>query len=96
MEVSSAELRGEVLAACDPNEGARVIAVRFQVSESRVRRIGQVRREAGQMAPQTASVRQPKWHARSDWLAAKLTVRPDVYLRAPQAALRRNAVKEFA
>ena len=71
MEVSSAELRGEVLAACDPNEGARVIAVRFQVSESRVRRIGQVRREAGQMAPQTASVRQPKWHARSDWLAAK-------------------------
>ncbi len=41
MVAYSAEVRGEVLAACDGNEGTRVIAVRFQVSESWVRKIKQ-------------------------------------------------------
>ena len=39
MEAYSPELRGEVLAACDRNEGTRVIAVWFEVSELWVRRI---------------------------------------------------------
>mgnify|MGYP003338957341 CR=1 FL=1 len=47
MEAYSKEFRGEVLAACDAQEGTRVIAVRFQVSESWVRRIQQQRRETG-------------------------------------------------
>lgn len=90
MEAYSTELRGEVLAACDRNEGTRVIAVRFQVSESWVRRIKQQRRETGQVAPKTAAVRQPKWQAWADWLVAKITARPDIYLRELQAELKQE------
>lgn len=90
MEAYSTKLRGEVLAACDGNEGTRVIAVRFQVSESWVRQIKQQRRETGQIAPKTASPRQPKWHAWADWLVAKITARPDIYLRELQAELKQE------
>ena len=34
MDPYSTEFRGEVLAACDANEGTHAIALRFQVSES--------------------------------------------------------------
>jgi len=81
MDAYTAELRGEVLAACDASEGTRVIALRFQVSESWVRRIKQQRRETGQVAPKTAAPRQPKWQAWADWLVAKIRARPDIYLR---------------
>ena len=88
------ELRGEVLAACDANEGTRVVAVRFQVSESWVRRIKQQRRETGQIAPKTAAPRQPKWQAWADWLVAKITARPDIYLRELQAELKQDCGEE--
>lgn len=88
MEAYSTELRGEVLAACDANEGTRAIALRFQVSESWVRRIKQQRRETGQLAPKTAAPRQPKWHTWADWLLAKIAARPDIYLRELQAELK--------
>ena len=90
MESYSTELRGEVLAACDANEGTRIIAVRFKVSESWVRRIQQQRRETGQIAPKKAAPRQPKWHAWADWLVAKIAARPDIYLRELQADLKRE------
>jgi len=51
MEPYDVEFRGEVLAACDTNEERRLIALRFNVSESWVRRIQQQRRETGQIAP---------------------------------------------
>jgi hypothetical protein len=63
MEPYDAEFRGEVLAACDTNEERRLIALRFNVSESWLRRIQQQRRETGQLAPKKAAPRQPKWHA---------------------------------
>jgi transposase len=94
MEPYSVTLRGEVLAACDANEGTRVIAARFKVSESWVRRIKQQRRETGQVAPKTAVPRQPKWHAWADWLVAKITARPDIYLRELQAELKRERGEE--
>ena len=87
MKAYTTEFRGEVLAACDANEETRVIAVRFKVSESWVRRIKQQRRETGQIAPKTAAPRQPKWQAWTDWLVAKITARPDIYLRELQVAL---------
>lgn len=87
MDAYSREFRGEVLAACDGNEGTQAVALRFKVSESWVRRIKQQRRETGQVAPKTAAPRQPKWHAWSDWLIAKIAARPDIYLRELQAAL---------
>jgi transposase len=90
MEAYSTELRGEVLAACDGNEGTRVIAVRFQVSESWVRQIKQQRRETGQIAPKMAAPRPPKWLAWADWLGAKINARPDIYLRELQAELKQE------
>jgi transposase len=86
----SKEFRGEVLAACDANEETRAIALRFDVSESWVRRIKQQRRETGQVAPKTTRQRQPKWHAWADWLLAKLATRPDIYLRELQAELKQE------
>ncbi|MGE4004169.1 MAG: hypothetical protein AB7I48_28640 [Planctomycetaceae bacterium] len=88
MEPYSTEFRGQVLAACDAEEGTQAVALRFNVSESWVRRIKQQRRETGQVAPKTAAPRQPKWHAWTDWLVAKLAARPDVYLRELQAELK--------
>jgi transposase len=88
MEPYSSEFRGEVLAACDANEGTRDIAVRFKVSESWVRLIKQQRRETGQIAPKTAAPRQPKWQAWADWLVTKITARPDIYLRELQDDLK--------
>ena len=90
MEPYSSEFRGSVLAACDANEGTRDIAVRFKVSESWVRQIKQRRRETGQIAPKTAAPRQPKWQVWADWLVAKLTARPDMYLRELQADLKQE------
>lgn len=90
MEPYDAEFRGEVLAACDTNEERHLIALRFKVSGSWVRRIQQQRRETGQVAPKKAAPRQPKWHAWADWLVAKIAAQPDIYLRELQAALKRE------
>ena len=90
MDPYSAEFRGEVLSACDANEGTLAVALRFNVSQSWVRRIIQHRRETGQVAPKTAAPRQPKWHEWSDWLVAKIAERPDIYLRELQAELKQE------
>ncbi|HEU0069125.1 MAG TPA: hypothetical protein VFQ26_07700 [Nitrospiraceae bacterium] len=87
MKSYSVEVRAAVLAACDANEGTRLIAVRFKVSESWVRRIQQQRRETGQVAPKTTPLQEPKWKDWADWLIAKVTARPDIYLRELQAEL---------
>ena len=94
MEPYDAEFRGEVLAACDTNEARRVIALRFKVSESWLRRIQQQRRETGQVAPKKAAPRQPEWQAWADWLVAKIAARPDVYLRELQDELKRERGEE--
>ena len=90
MEPYSFEFRSDVLAACDAKEGVHDVAVRFQVSESWVRRIKQQRRETGQVGPKTAAPRPPKWQAWADWLVAKISVRPDIYLRELQAELKQE------
>lgn len=90
MEAYPTEFRSEVLAACDANEGTRAIALRFKVSESWVRRIKQQRRETGQVAPNTAAPRQPKWAAWAGWLVTKISARPDIYLRELQAELKQE------
>jgi hypothetical protein len=47
MKPYDAECRGKVLAACDTNEERRAIALRFNVSESWLRRIDRADRETG-------------------------------------------------
>ena len=60
MEAFSKEMRREVLAACDAGEGTRAVALRFRCSESWVRRVKQVRREQGKIAPATTRQRTPR------------------------------------
>jgi transposase len=94
MESYTKEFRREVLAACDANEGTQVVALRFDVSESWVRRIKQHRRETGQIAAKTTRDRTPKWQAWADWLLAKIDARPDIYLRELQADLKAERGEE--
>ncbi len=88
MDAYSTEFRADVLAACDAGEGTQAVALRFDVSESWVRRIKQQRRETGQVEPRKAALRKPEWRAWADWLLAKLAARPDVYLRELQVELK--------
>src|SRR5438046_8294620 len=88
MESYSKEFRARVLAACDASEGTQAVAMRFGVSEAWVRRIKQQRRETGQIAAKTTRDRKPQWHAWGDWLLAKISARPDIYLRELQAELK--------
>lgn len=94
MDPYSKEFRGDVLAACDAGNGTQRVALRFDVSESWVRRILQQRRETGQVAAKTTRTRKPTWQAWSDWLTAKLTARPDIYLRELQAELKAERGEE--
>ena len=94
MDPIDVEIRTQVLAACDANEGTRVVALRFKVSESWVRRIKQHRRESGQLAPKRAVPAEPKWKEWADWLIAKVTARPDIYLRELQAELQAERGKK--
>jgi transposase len=94
MKPIPSEVRAEVLAAVDAKEGTRVVAVRFNVSESWVRRVKQRRREMGQVEPQTTPPQAPKWKDWADWLIAKVTARPDIYLRELQAELKAERGEE--
>lgn len=86
--VYSKEFRREVLAACDAGEGTRAVALRFNVSESWVRRIKQERREQGKVAPHAKRRRRKVWEPYVSWLLAKLDERPDIYLRELVVAAR--------
>ena len=86
VEAYSKEFRRDVLAACDAGEGTQSVALRFDVSESWVRRIKQDRREQGKVAPLTKRRRLKVWEPHAAWLLAKLEERPDIYLRELVAA----------
>ena len=86
MESYSKEFRREVLAACDAGDGTREVALRFQVSESWVRRIKQVRRDQGRLAPKLTRDRRKTWEPYAAWILAQLDRRPDIYLRELQVA----------
>lgn len=86
MEAYSKEFRRDVLRACDAGGGTREVALRFNVSESWVRRVKQERREQGKVAPSTTRNRRKSWEPYIEWLLAKLDARPDIYLRELQAA----------
>lgn len=86
MEAYSKEFRRDVLRACDAGGGTREVALRFNVSESWVRRIKQERREQGKLAPKTTHSRRKVWEPYVDWILTQLDRRPDIYLRELQAA----------
>ncbi len=81
MRAYSKERRAEVLAACDAGEGTRSVALRFNCSESWVRRVKQERREQGKVGPATTRKRVPKWAAYREQIEAIVSGRPDITLR---------------
>lgn len=76
----SKEFRREVLSACDANAGTRAVALKFNVSESWVRRVKQERREQGKLGPATKRRRIPKWAVEADRIRAAIAERPDLTL----------------
>ena len=76
MEAYSKEFRRDVLAACDAGERTRAVALRFNVSESWVRRIKQERREQGKLAPHSTRRRRKVWEPYAAWILAKLGANP--------------------
>ena len=94
MEPIAVEVRTQILRDCDAGEGTRVVALRFNVSESWVRRVKQQRRETGQVAPKKAAPREPDWKEWADWLVAKVAAQPDIYLRELQADLKAERSEE--
>lgn len=83
----SKEFRREVLAACDAGGGTQAVALKFNVSESWVRRIKQERRELGKTAPATTRRRTPKWRAIEPQIRAAIAEQPDLTLAELKAKL---------
>lgn len=81
MPVYSGEFRRQVLSACDAGVGTRVVATKFNVSESWVRRIKQERREQGKLAPLRTRRRIPKWAAEAEQIEKAILQQPDLTLR---------------
>ena len=77
----SKEFRRDVLAACDAGEGTRAVALRFDYSESWVRRVKQDRRESGKIAPCTTRNRTPKWAVYRERIEEIIAAQPDITLQ---------------
>ena len=94
MDAYSKEFRREVLAACDAGGKTSKVALRFDVSESWVRRIKQERSEQGKTAPKTTRNRRKSWEPHAEWILKQLDKRPDIYLRELQAELKQERGEE--
>ena len=78
----STDLRSRVLADSDGGMTTRVVARKYAVSESWVRRIKQVRRETGRTAPAAhAGGRVAGWVAHADAIRAAVRQAPDATLQ---------------
>jgi transposase len=87
MRPYSKEFRQEVIAACGAGEGTRAVALRFDVSESWVRRVKQQYREQGKTAPILTRRRVPRWQAEAERIKAAIERRPDQTLKELKAEL---------
>jgi transposase len=79
--IYSKERRAEVLAGCDAGLGTREVALKFNCSESWVRRVKQERREQGKVAPKLTRRRSHDWDPHAGWLREKIAEKPDATLR---------------
>jgi len=81
-------MRKRVLKDCDAGMGTRAVALKYQVSESWVRRLKQRRRERGEIAARPpGSRRAPKWLSHADRIKELVENRPDATLAELQKAL---------
>jgi transposase len=88
MNPYSLDLRVRVLKDVDAGVGTREVALKYDVSESWVRRLKQRRREHGEIEPRSSrNRRQPKWLAHADRLQQLVQAKPDITLRELREAL---------
>jgi transposase len=87
MKAYSVDLRKRVLADCDAGMEVRQVGVKYNVSESWIRRLRQRRRENDEVAPRIRRAREPKWIAIKDQLVHLVTARPDATLSELKAEL---------
>ena len=80
MRPYSMDLRVRVLADCDAGLGTRVVATKYSVSESWVRRLKQRRRERGEIAPRRRPASPPRWLPYADRLKELIRLQPDATL----------------
>lgn len=91
MKAYSMDLRQRVLKDSDARMSTRKVALKYDVSESWVRRLKQRRRENGEVAPRSSrNRRQPKWLAMADQLQALVDQQPDITLHELRDALEGN------
>jgi transposase len=88
MEAYSKDLRMRVLRDCDAGVTTRVVATKYDVSESWVRRLKQRRRETGETMPrQAGSPRPARWLEYADRLQELVRAQPDITLRELREAI---------
>jgi transposase len=88
MKAYSMDLRERVLRDCDRGMETRQVALKYEVSESWIRRLKQRRRERGEVAPRRpGSRREPKWIPHAERLQQIVAEKPDATLRELRALL---------
>ena len=88
MKAYSMDLRERVLKDGDAGMSTRLVALKYDVSESWVRRLKQRRREHGEIAPRSSrNGVKPKWFAYADELQQLVGEKPDITLRELRDAL---------
>jgi transposase len=81
MRPYSMDLRERVLQDADAGESTRAVALKYNVSESWVRRLKQRRREKGEIAPRSSrNGRSAKWLPWVDEIETLVHERPDITL----------------
>lgn len=82
MDAYSMDLRARVLKDSDAGMGTREVAVKYDVSESWVRRLKQRRRDCGEVAPRSSQNGvQPKWLPHASRIQQLVKEKPDITLR---------------
>lgn len=80
MKAYSMDLRQRVLADCDAGLEVRQVGVKYDVSESWIRRLRQRRRENNEVAPRVRKARPPQWLAIKEQLLQLVAAKPDATL----------------
>ena len=81
MEPYPVEMRKRILADCDAGMNTQATALKYQVSESWVRRLKQRRRENGEIAARRPGSTPPsKWRPHAERIAEAVRKRPDATL----------------
>jgi len=88
MKAYSMDLRKRILADCDAGMEIRQVAVKYDVSESWIRRLRQRRRENGETAPRPRKKAPPKWLPYAESLQQFIASKPDATLAEVQQALK--------